>query len=165
MSDPASLLRFTALLPPISLNIVDESEAQKDVPMRQVVHRWRTEWVPIDQPVLLTPVPTERVIPNEIWSTCYDVPTPPPSLMPIPDEVFYSGPKSAFAEERGPPQATAPSLIPIYHRSRTEWIRQGDPFALTPGFHLEEFNAHVCEPRSTKVLSWVGARAQTPKKE
>lgn len=139
-------------LPPISLALADESEAQQEIPMRQVVHRWRTEWVPMGQQVAMSPPLSSR---DEEFADFPLTPAPPPSLMPIPDGPFYDG----------PPQATAPSLIPIYHRSRTEWIRQGDNFALTPGFNLEEFNAHVCEPRSTKVLSWAGARAQTPKKE
>jgi len=139
---------------PISFKLVDESEEEKAAPKIEVVRRWRTESIPANQPFCLTPVPTQS-IPDNVWSLLNDVPTPPPSLMPIPDGPFYDG----------PPQATEPSLIPIYHRSRTEWIRRGDNFALTPGFNLEEFNAHVCEPKSTKVFSWVGARAQTPKKE
>jgi hypothetical protein len=144
--------------------------------MKQVVHRWRTEWVPIDQPVLLTPVPTERVAPNEFWGTCYDaaghdlslvrtlvrlmdreaanrqrdaIATPPPSLMPIPDEAIFCG----------PPQATEPDLIPVYHRSRTEWICEGDPVALTPGYNLEEFNQHLCPPKPETAVSWSQASA------
>jgi hypothetical protein len=142
------------VLPPISFKLVDESEEEKAAPKIEVVRRWRTESIPANQPFCLTPVPAQR-IPDNVWSLLVDLPTPPPSLMPIPDEAFYNG----------PPQATEPSLIPIYHRSRTEWIRRGEAFALTPGFHLEEFNAHVCEPKLAIAASWSHARAQIPKKE
>jgi len=165
------------VLPPsISLALADESKEDQEMPKIEVVHRWRTESIPANEPFCLTPLPTERVIPNEFWGTCYDaaghdlslvrtlvrlmdrdavnrqrhaVATPPPSLMPIPDEV----------DCHGPPQATEPSLIPVYHRSRTEWIRQGESFALTPGFNLEEFNAHVCEPKPAFAASWADASA------
>ena len=148
------------VLPPISLTLADESEAQQEIPMRQVVHRWRTEWVPMGQEVAMSPPLSSR---DEEFADFPLTPAPPPSLMPIPDGPFYDG----------PPQATAPSLIPIYHRSRTEWIRRGDNFALTPGFNLEEFNAHVCEPRPAISASWTQASAwalaqkssETPKKE
>jgi len=146
--------------PPISLVLADESEAQQELPTRQVVHRWRTEWVPMGQEVAMSPPLSSR---DEEFADFPLTPAPPPSLMPIPDGPFYDG----------PPQATAPSLIPIYHRSRTEWIRRGDNFALTPGFNLEEFNAHVCEPRPAISASWAQASAwalaqkssETPKKE
>ena len=144
--------------PPISFELAQETEAEMNASKRQVVHRWRTESIPIDQPFCLTPLPTGRVILQDAWNLRDDAP-PPPSLMPIPDEVSYDGPKSAFVEERGPPQATSPSLIPIYHRSRTEWIRPGDNFALTPGFNLEQFNAHVCEPKPATTSSWAQASA------
>ena len=147
-------------LPPISLALADESEAQQEIPMRQVVHRWRTEWVPMGQQVAMSPPLSSR---DEEFADFPLTPAPPPSLMPIPDGPFYDG----------PPQATSPSLIPIYHRSRTEWIRRGENFALTPGFNLEEFNAHVCEPRPAISASWAQASAwalaqkssETPKKE
>ena len=172
--------------PPISLELAQETEEEKAAPKIEVVHRWRTESIPANEPFCLTPLPTERVAPNEFWGTCYDaaghdlslvrtlvrlmdrdavnrqrhaVATPPPSLMPIPDEAFFRGPKSAFAEERGPPQATEPSLIPLYHRSRTEWIHQGDPVAFTPGYNLEAFNAHACEPKPATASSWSQASA------
>jgi len=135
--------------PPISLTLADESKEEQEMPKIQVVHRWRTESIPANQPFCLTPLPTGRVIATDVWSLRDDNPTPPPSLMPIPDEAFF----------HGPPQAAEPSLIPIYHRSRTEWIRPGDNFALTPGFNLEEFNAHVCEPKSAVSLSWADASA------
>lgn len=137
------------VLPPISLTLADESKEEQEMPKIQVVHRWRTESIPANQPFCLTPLPTGRVIATDVWSLRDDDPTPPPSLMPIPDEAFF----------HGPPQATEPSLIPIYHRSRTEWIRQGESFALTPGFNLEEFNAHVCEPKPAVSLSWADASA------
>jgi hypothetical protein len=151
------------VLPPaISLTLADESKEEQEMPKIQVVRRWRTESIPIDQPFCLTPLPTGRVIPTDVWSLRDAAATPPPSLMPIPDEAFF----------HGPPQATEPSLIPIYHRSRTEWIRQGDPVAFTPGFNLEAFNAHACEPKPAVTASWTDASAwalaqksSNPKKE
>jgi hypothetical protein len=144
----------TSVLPPISLTLAEETEEEKAAPKIEVVRRWRTESIPANQPFCLTPVLTQR-IPDNVWSLLDDVPTPPPSLMPIPDEAFYNG----------PPQATEPSLIPIYHRSRTQWIRRGEAFALTPGFHLEEFNAHACDTKPATPASWSHARAENPKKE
>jgi hypothetical protein len=165
-----------SVLPPISVELVQETEEEKNAPKIEVVRRWRTESIPANQPFCLTPVPTESVPPNEFWGTCYDaaghdlslvrtlvrlmdrdaanrqrdaVAAPPPSLKPIPDEAFYNG----------PPQAAEPGLIPVYHRWRTEWIRPGDNFALTPGFNLEQFNAHVCEPKPEIVASWSQASA------
>ena len=114
---------------PISTKVV-ESEAEKDVPKRQVVHRWRTESIPIDQPFCLTPLPTGRVIPKDVWSLCHVDLTPPPSLMSVSDEAFDSD----------QPPTDEPDWVLVYHRSRSQWIRQGDPVAFTPGFHLEEFN-------------------------
>lgn len=146
--------------PPISVTLVDESEAQQEMPMRQVVHRWRTEWVPMGQEVAMSPPLSSG---DEEYPDFPSTPAPPPSLMPIPDEAFYNG----------PPQATEPDLVPVYHRYRTEWIRQGDPVAFTPGFNLEQFNAHVCEPRPAISASWSQASAwalaqkssETPNKE
>ena len=40
-------------------------------------------------------------------------------------------------------QAETIKMVPVYHRSRTEWVREGDPVAFTPGCGLEEANAHL----------------------
>lgn len=34
-------------------------------------------------------------------------------------------------------------LVPVYHRYRTEWVREGDLVAFTPGCGLDEANAHL----------------------
>jgi hypothetical protein len=35
---------------------------------KQVVHRYRTEWVPINQQVCLTPLPSDYVVPENAWA-------------------------------------------------------------------------------------------------
>ena len=127
MSVPVSLLR---MLPPAASNpalpslgwaqwAIDAAADEKpptDEPDKwtKVVGRYRTRWIENGEKYCVSPPLTsgEQEYPDFPVAVL-----PPPSLMPIPDEVSYDGPKSAFAEERGPPQATEPPL----YRSHSEF--------------------------------------------
>ena len=162
MSVPVSLLR---MLPPAASNpalpslgwaqwafdVASDQKPPTDEPDKwtKVVGRYRTLWIENGEKYCVSPPLTSS---RDEFADFPTTPAPPPSLMPIPDEPFY-------AEQRGPPQATEPSLIPVYHRSRTEWIREGDTFAFTPGYNLEQFNPHLCGPKPETAASWSQASA------
>ena len=151
----SALQALSSSLSPKSVE-ADEGTAGKI----KVVGRYRTRWFSPGENYCVSPPLSSG---DEEFADFPSTPAPPPSLMPIPDEASYNG----------PPQATAPSLIPVYHRCRTEWIHQGDPVAFTPGFNLEQFNAPVYVRPPENAPSWAQASAwalaqkssEAPKKE
>jgi hypothetical protein len=90
----------------LSLQILETDE--NNIGKLEVVGRYRTRWFSPGENYCVSPLLTsgEQEYPDFPVAVL-----PPPSLMPIPDEV------SAFAEERGPPQATEPPL----YRSHNEF--------------------------------------------